>query len=127
MAAIWTVRKSLSFWANRKWHIVGKDNNTDARVRRLNDDIASRKAREIEATKTFLQRYSGVQPLPQSSTKIYKNESTALEFWLIHGGWSYCENCKQLLPQKLFPTFLKKPVVKCSKNVHLQSRQIHPS
>ena len=127
MAAIWTVRKSLSFWANRKWHIVGKDNNKDARIHRLNHDVASRKAREIEATKTFLQRYSGVQPLPQSSTKIYKNESTALEFWLIHGAWSYCENCKQLLPQKLFPTFLKKPVVKCSKTCTCKAdRYIHP-
>ena len=80
MAAIWTVHKSLSFWANRKWHVVVKDNNTDARVRRLNDDIASRKARKIEAGKTFLQHYPGVEPLAQSSTKFYKNESAALEF-----------------------------------------------
>ena len=100
---------------------------TNARVRRLNDDIASRKAREIEASKTFLPRYSGVEPLAQSSTKFYKNESAALEFWLIHGSWSYCENCKQLLPQKLFPTFLKKPVITCSKTCTCKAdRYIHP-
>ena len=63
MAAIGTVRVSLSFWANRKWHVVVKDNNTNARVRRLNDDIASRKAREIEASKKFLSTLFGSRAL----------------------------------------------------------------
>ena len=104
-----------------------KDNNTDARVRTLNDDIASRNARETEASKTFLQRYLGAEPLPQSSTKFYKNESTALEFWLIHGSWSYCKRCKQLLPQKLFPRFFNKPLMKCTRPCTCKAeRYIHP-
>ena len=50
--------------------MVAKDNNTDARINRLHTDTAARNARETEGTKSFLQHYSGRQPLLQSSNNF---------------------------------------------------------
>jgi len=69
----------LTFWANRKWHLVRND-NIGTRIARLNIDKAARDSQQTEATKAFLERYSGKHNLQQSSTKYFKSETTALQF-----------------------------------------------
>ena len=77
MPTYWTSGKSLTFWANRKWRIMRKDNNIDTRIARLNTETATRAVQQTEATKAFLERYSGKHNLQQSSTKYFKNETKA--------------------------------------------------
>lgn len=43
----------------------------------------------------------------KAPTELYKQESKNLEFWMIHGSWTYCKNCRRLIEQKLLPTFQK--------------------
>ena len=50
MPTIWSSAKSITFWAQRKWRVVTKDNNADARIARLNADITAKIVRDTEAT-----------------------------------------------------------------------------
>ena len=123
MPTYWTSEKSLTFWANRKWHIMRQDNHVDTQIARLNTEIATRSVQQTEATKAFLERYSGKHNLQQSSTKYFKNETKALQFWVQHSSWTFCEKCKQLLPQKLFPSFMNTPVLKSVKTCTCKAKR----
>ena len=123
MPTYWTSGKSLTFWANRKWRIMRKDNNIDTRIAGLNTETATRAVQQTEATKAFLQRYSGKHNLQQSSTKYFKNETKALQFWVQHSSWTFCEKCKQLLPQKLFPRIMNTPVLKSVKTCTCKAKR----
>ena len=112
MPAVWSSAKWITFWAQRKWQVIRKDNNTDARIARLNADIAAKNTCDTEATKSFLQRYSGKQCLTQSSYKFNSRDAIAWELWIILSSWTYCKSCKQLLPRKMIQTFLNKTIVK---------------
>jgi len=123
MPTYWTSAKSLTFWANRKWRLVRNDNNIGTRIARLNIDKTARDTQQTEATKAFLELYSGKHNLQQSSSKYFKNETTALQFWIEHSSWTYCQKCKQLLPQKLFPRFMNTPVVKAVKTCTCKAKR----
>ena len=88
--------------------MVGKDNNTDARINRLHTDTAARNARETEGTNSFLQHYSGRQPLPQSSNNFYNNETTSLDSGLFLAAGHIAKSINNCYLKKLFPRFLKK-------------------
>lgn len=127
MPAVWSSAKWITFWAQRKWQVIGKDNNTDARIARLNADIAAKNTRDTEVTKSFLQRYSGKQCLPQSSSKFYYRDIVALEFWIIHSSWTYCKSCNQLFPHKWIQTFMNRALVKTTNVCTCKAKKyVHP-
>lgn len=69
--------------------------------------------------KSLLQRYSGKQALPQSSSTFYHHDTTA--------GWTYCKSCNQVLPRKMIQTFGKKSVIKTSNVCTCKAKKcVHP-
>ena len=115
MPTIWTTAKSIVFWTKRPWRFVAKDIDKNARVQRYKQDARAREQREIEKRQQFLAHYGQTAALPNSMKKIYSKEAKALEFWMTDSSWSYCKTCKQLLPEKLMPKFINRPLLKVKK------------
>lgn len=63
MPTHWTSGKSLTFWANRKWRILRKDNNIDTRIARLNTETATRAVQKDIEKRVACFTYPGAQNL----------------------------------------------------------------
>ena len=112
MASVWTAAKSVLFWSKRNWKLVGADENRQQRIVEYRQWLATKDTREREKTTAFTRRFGNMQALANSSNLFYKKDANRLEFWMKHGSWTYCKKCKQLVWERLFPRFAKKPVIK---------------
>ena len=114
MPDVWTKMKSVAFWAKRKWKLVIRDEQRNEHIANYQAQRDARKQRIEDDKQAFCDEYAEREPSDNAPTELYEKEGKDLEFWMVHGSWTYCKNCKQLISQKLFPRFARRPMIKAA-------------
>lgn len=111
----WTELLSFNFWAKRVWKFITRDCNQEDRLQRFNADNATRLASRERKQRAFQEKHSDKEQPLEASTRFFEEETSNLEFWMVHSSWTYCEKCKLLWTKKLLPNYCNRPEVKIHK------------
>ena len=112
----WTVLKSQRFWRYRKWKILCHDDDRETKIRTFKNDLERHRQRLEEELDDFCEKFEHKTAHENAEQWFYETEAQNLEFWMVHGSWTYCDRCKKLMELKLFPRFAKRPLVKSVKS-----------
>lgn len=112
----WTEQQSETFWEDRTWHIIERDDGLEQEVTRYETSVQSHERQEMESFQRFEEKFQNMAQSPEAETFCGLGESEDLLFWMTHSSWTKCQDCQSLQANKLFPSYRKRPVVKPVKN-----------
>ncbi|KAJ7359031.1 hypothetical protein OS493_019938 [Desmophyllum pertusum] len=112
----WTEQQSETFWEDRTWHIIERDDGLEQEVTQYETSVQSHESQEMESFQRFEEKFQNMAQSPEAETFCGLGESEDLLFWMTHSSWTKCQDCQSLQANKLFPSYRKRPVVKPVKN-----------
>ena len=109
----WTKEAARDYWNARKNFVIMQYPNAERRWEKSLQEMRQRKLQRKEARKMFFEENN----LSDSNncTNAAKQMSNNLAFWIINSSWLYCNNCKMLNKEKLFPKFRQRQPTTCTK------------
>ena len=128
MPSTWTKELSGQFWSNREWIQIGRDDNTPSRQLECIANEQNRQTKDSFDKTKFLHANSNRQQSENAEPFIPSNETDNLAFWIAHGSYTYCNECKTILPLRLLRRFGNRPKLTRAKNCACKlGRYIQPS
>lgn len=118
--AKWNIQLSQTFWSERPFYTIVRHNNLQERRENVLEQKKSRDEREINLKDKFMQEWN----LTEENKQFLAGTNTAenLKFWFQHLSWSYCNNCKMLITERMLPNYFKRPTLKCNKKCNCKNK-----
>ena len=123
--AKWDEAKSKAFWAERVFQAIVRDDNIANHIQTRNTQIDSRQQLQALHKQEFQDKFHTFLSSNQSCKLPGPVIAQNIRFWIEHLSWTYCNKCKLLKMEHLFPNYFKRPEIKfskectCTKNVYM--------
>ena len=122
----WSCEDSAAFWAKRRCYMAMSYPDIPCKQECCAWSMKERLKQEENQKQEFYSHHNlhdeDVTSTVESAYKIAKD----LTFWMENSLWSYCKTCKLLDPQKLLPSYGKRPQIKTTRRCSCINKRCLP-
>ena len=118
----WSTETSSQFWSRRSTTVIARLPRVHQRNAERIHRVAQRDAARCQRREEFVQRYRE-RAVPGTPSILDTEEMGDLRFWSQHQAWTYCASCGALQPQKLLPSYRRRPPMKASRTCNCRTQR----
>jgi len=118
----WSTETSSQFWSCRSTTVIARLPRVHQRNAERIHHVAQRDAARRQRREEFVQRYRK-RAVPGTPSILDTEEIRDLRFWSQHQAWTYCASCGALQPQKLLPSYRRRPPMKASRTCNCRTQR----
>ena len=124
----WSCEDSAAFWAKRRCYMATSYPDIAHKQERCARSMKERLKQEENQKREFYSRHNLHDEDVTFTAESAYNIAKDLTFWMENSSWSYCKTCKLLDPQKLLPSYGKRPEIKTTRQCScINKRDVCPS